>query len=101
MEPHQREGPVLSNYVKQRICILLCFDFVFCALSKGIKKAGRGDLEVELIKLTKCNTDQAEAMTQELKDLGLEYHYLEDEGVDHDFDWYDLKDFAKMRGWFD
>ena len=39
-------------------------------------------------------------MSRQLKDLGLEYHYLEEEGSDHDFDWYDIESFAKMRGWF-
>ena len=69
-------------------------------LSLGIKKTGIYDMEVELIKLTKCNADQAKFMTQQFKDLGLEYHYLEDEGSEHDYDWYDIASFAKMRGWF-
>jgi len=69
-------------------------------LSQGIKKTGIPDMEVELIKLTKCNVGQAKLMSRQLKDLGLEYHYLEEEETDHDFDWYDIESFAKMRGWF-
>ena len=69
-------------------------------LSLEIKKTGIYEMEVELIKLTKCNSEQAKFMTQQLKDLGLDYHYPEEEGSDHDFDWYDIASFAKMRGWF-
>jgi hypothetical protein len=69
-------------------------------LSQGIKKTGICDMEVELIKLTKCNVAQAKSMSEQLKDLGLEYHYLEEEESDHDLDWYDIVSFAKMRGWF-
>lgn len=69
-------------------------------LSQGIKKTGICDMEVKLITLTKCNVGQAKSMSEQLKDLGLEYHYLEEEETDHDFDWYDIESFAKMRGWF-
>ena len=68
-------------------------------LSMGIKKLGVCDMEVKLITLTKCTAKQAESITAELKELGLEYHYLEEEGDDHDYDWYNLISFAKMRGW--
>jgi len=73
--------------------------FIRYLLSQGIKKSGLTDMEIEVIKLTKCNVNQAEFMTKQLKDLGIEYHYLEDEEIDHDFDWYDIESFAKMRGW--
>ena len=73
--------------------------FIKYLLSKAIKKMGVSEMEVKLISLTKCTATQAKSMTDELNELGLEYHYLEDEGIDHDFDWYDLISFAKMRGW--
>ena len=75
-------------------------DYIKYLLSQGIKKIGKYDMEVELMKLTKCNVAQSESMSQQLKDLGLEYHYLEEEELEHDFDWYDIVSFAKMRGWF-
>ena len=56
-------------------------------------------MKVQLIKLTKCNVTQAKLMSEELKELGLEYHYLDEEEIDHDFDWYDIESFEKMRGW--
>jgi len=73
--------------------------FIKYLLSKGIKKIGIYEMETGLIKITKCNVEQAKTMTQKLRDLGLEYHYLEEEGSDHDYDYYDIESFAKMRGW--
>lgn len=67
-------------------------------LSLGIKKTTIEDMEIKLITLTKCTAKQAQAVSEQLKKLGLEYHGIED---DQDWlnDWYDLEAFAKMRGW--
>ena len=73
--------------------------FVKYLVSSGIKKTGVYDMEVKLINLTKCTMAQAKAMTEQLNELGLEYHYDTEEELEHGYDWYDLISFAKMRGW--